>query len=64
MVITVVASLSQMYYHSQVFLACTHTTHTHTDKVLYVITGKGIHSKGEAKIKPAVIQYLRNNEYM
>ena len=28
------------------------------DGVLHVITGKGLHSKGEARIKPAVIHYL------
>ena len=43
----------------------THThTHTDADKVLYVITGKGMHSKGEAKLKPAVVHFLRNKNYM
>jgi NEDD4-binding protein 2 len=35
-----------------------------SDEVLYVITGKGIHSKGEARIKPAVMHYLRSKGYM
>ena len=35
-----------------------------TDQVvLYVITGKGLHSKGEARIKPAVISYLNSKAY-
>jgi hypothetical protein len=31
--------------------------------VLYVITGKGLHSKGDARIKPAVISYLNSKAY-
>jgi NEDD4-binding protein 2 len=37
--------------------------HSTTDSVLHVITGKGIHSKGEARIKPAVVQFLTNKNY-
>lgn len=31
--------------------------------LLYVITGKGLHSKGEVRIKPAVINYLKSTKY-
>ena len=36
----------------------------HIGKDVHVITGRGIHSKGrEARIKPAVIQYLQHRGY-
>ena len=34
----------------------------HIGKYVYVITGRGRHSKGSAKIKPAIISYLDQTE--
>ena len=37
----------------------------HTIDVLYIITGQGIHSKDKIpKIKPAVENYLKENNYV